>query len=75
MEMTEEGAKKLQDITSHNIGSQLAILLDGRIIIAPTIRSAISKRLVISMGAGASEKDSAEIRERLHAAVNALPEH
>jgi len=75
MEMTEEGAKKLQDITSHNIGSQLAILLDGRIIIAPTIRSAIGKRLVISMGAGASEKDSAEIRERLHAAVNALSEH
>lgn len=73
MEMTEEGAKKLEDITSHNIGSQLAILLDGRIIIAPTIRSAIGKRLVISMGTGASDKDSAEIRERLHAAVNALP--
>ncbi len=75
MEMTDEGAKKLEEVTSQNIGRQLAILLDGRIVIAPNIRSAIGKRLIIGMGAGAKEKDSAEIRGRLHAAVNALPEH
>jgi hypothetical protein len=73
MEMTEEGAKKLQKITSENIGHQLAILVDGRIIIAPNIQAAIGKSLVISLGTGAQEKEGADIRGRLHAAVFTLP--
>jgi protein-export membrane protein SecD len=36
-----EGAKLFADITKDNIGKQLAILLDGQIISAPTIQSEI----------------------------------
>src|SRR5579872_4056061 len=37
----EEGANKFYELTSKNIGRQLAIVLDGEIISAPQIKSAI----------------------------------
>jgi preprotein translocase subunit SecD len=35
------GAKRFGDVTSKNVGKQLAIVLDGRVISAPVIRDAI----------------------------------
>jgi preprotein translocase subunit SecD len=35
------GAKRFGDVTSKNVGNQLAIVLDGRVISAPVIRDAI----------------------------------
>jgi len=44
------GAYKFHDLTSRNIGKQLAIVLDGNIISAPVINSAISDNGQISGG-------------------------
>ena len=41
--LNNEGASLFQQITSENIGKQLAIVLDGNLISAPTIQSTISK--------------------------------
>lgn len=40
--LDNEGARKFGDMTRQNIGRPLAIVLDGRIITAPVIRSVIS---------------------------------
>ena len=40
-ELTEDGAKKFADVTSANVGKQLAIVLDGQLYSAPRINSPI----------------------------------
>ncbi|MDD4955574.1 MAG: protein translocase subunit SecD [Candidatus Omnitrophica bacterium] len=41
LQFTAEGAKKFAKVTEENVGKQLAILLDGKIMSAPAIREAI----------------------------------
>jgi len=68
IEFSPEGTKKFADITSKNIGRQLAIFLDNLLVMNPTINSAITdgrgvisgnfavdeaKKLVIQLNAGA----------------------
>lgn len=68
IEFTPEGTKKFATITARNVGRQLPILLDGQVITAPTVGSAITdsqavisgdftledaKRLSIQLNAGA----------------------
>lgn len=38
---TEEGAKTFSDLTAQNIGKPLAIVIDGKVILAPVIRARI----------------------------------
>jgi preprotein translocase subunit SecD len=46
---TKEGKRKLTGITQNNVGRRMALLLNGEVITAPTIRSRIaSGRLVIA---------------------------
>jgi preprotein translocase subunit SecD len=45
---TREGATKLLRTTSQNVGRRLAIMLDGEVAIAPTVRSPIGTSAVIS---------------------------
>jgi preprotein translocase subunit SecD len=71
LEMTEAGAKKLEQITGNNIGQKLAIVLDGQILIAPNIQSKIGKHVLITSG---TDRESAELLGRIHAAVFSLPE-
>ncbi len=40
--LDKEGARRFADMTGNNIGRQLAIVLDGEVITAPVIRSAIT---------------------------------
>ncbi len=47
--LTDEGSPKMWKATSqNNIGKRLAILLDGKVVSAPIIRSGIKKEGVIS---------------------------
>lgn len=41
LQFNTEGAKKFKDITEQNIGKRVAIYLDGQIVIAPVVQSAI----------------------------------
>jgi preprotein translocase subunit SecD len=50
LEFNSEGKKLFSDITSANIGKQVAILLDGQVISAPTVKSAITDGTAIIEG-------------------------
>ncbi|MDD4182484.1 MAG: protein translocase subunit SecD [Candidatus Omnitrophica bacterium] len=41
LQFTAEGAKKFGKVTEENVGKQLAIILDGKVMSAPAIREAI----------------------------------
>ncbi|MCK9572993.1 MAG: protein translocase subunit SecD [Candidatus Omnitrophica bacterium] len=41
LQFTAEGAKKFAKVTEENVGKQLAIILDGKVMSAPAIREAI----------------------------------
>lgn len=69
MKMTPGGAAKLKQITAANIGRRLAIVLDGRIIIAPTIRSAVSKAVAISLGPKQTDDDLRKLTNELEQLV------
>jgi len=72
--MTDDGAAKLKKISEANIGRKLAILLDGRVLIAPRIKTAIGKSLIVTIGLAGEERASSEMLGRMHAAVFTLPE-
>jgi hypothetical protein len=48
IEFTPTGAKKIAELTSANIGKRLAVIVDGRVISAPTIRAEVTDKAVIS---------------------------
>lgn len=52
--LTEDGAKVMKETTSKNQNKKLAILLNGKFINAPTIRSTIAKEVQIT---GRFDKD------------------
>jgi Spy/CpxP family protein refolding chaperone len=54
---TEDGAKKMAKLTQENVGKELAILLDGKVVSAAKIRSAISEKAQIT---GTFTKEQAE---------------
>jgi len=54
---TRGGAAKLLQATAQGVGRRLAILLDGQVVIAPTVRSPISTSAVISGGYTRMEAD------------------
>jgi preprotein translocase subunit SecD len=45
---TQAGATKIHDATANHLGKPVAILLDGDIVMAPTVRSAIGDAAVIN---------------------------
>lgn len=45
---TNQGSAKMRKLTSENTGKRLAILVGGKVVTAPTIRSTISDRAVIT---------------------------
>lgn len=48
MEFTKAGGRILAKVTSENIGKKLAILVEGKVISAPTIRTKIGTRVLIA---------------------------
>ena len=48
LKFTEEGAKKMKELTKQMTGKYLAVLLDGKVISAPMVRDEISKMAIIS---------------------------
>ncbi len=42
MEFTDDGAKKFADLTTKYVGQQIAIMLDGKVLTAPTVNEPIT---------------------------------
>lgn len=49
---TDDGARKIAALSDAQISKPIAILLDGRLVWAPIVRSTISKEAVLSGGPG-----------------------
>jgi len=60
IEFSDEGAKKIAKATSENIGKRIAILIDGKAIVAPVVRSTISNKAVIAGSAPSFTRYEAE---------------
>jgi preprotein translocase subunit SecD len=60
IEFSEGGAKKIARASTDNIGKRLAILIDGKAIVAPVLRSTISHKAVISGRAPSFSREEAE---------------
>ena len=54
--LTDEGAKLFGEVTSANIGRQIAIYLDGEELISPTVESAITNGSGVINGMGSAER-------------------
>jgi preprotein translocase subunit SecD len=50
MDFSPEGGKKLEQVTKDNINHRIAIILNGKVLSAPTIKSPISKLVVVTGG-------------------------
>ncbi len=62
--LTHEGAEKLARLTRSHIGEQLALVIDGEVVMTPTIRSEIGQGLVLLTG-DFSDPDCEEIARGL----------
>jgi len=56
LEFNSEGAKKFAEVTAANVGSRLAIVLDGKVQSAPNIREAIPSGQAVISGRFTSEQ-------------------
>jgi hypothetical protein len=48
--LTADGTRKLAELTRNHVGDRLALVLDGQVVMSPTIRSEISQGLVVLTG-------------------------
>ena len=64
---TDNGARKMRDLSAAQANKLIAIVLDGEVISAPRVRAEISKEAVISGNGpnGLSPADSQRILESL----------
>jgi preprotein translocase subunit SecD len=46
--LTKEGAMKMEKLTKDHLNKPLAILVDGKVIIAPVVKTVISERILIT---------------------------
>jgi len=69
LELTDRGAKKFENVTGKNVGKQMAIILDGKLIMAPNINERIpSGRAQITGNMGPEES-----RDLANVLTSALP--
>jgi preprotein translocase subunit SecD len=75
LEMTPQGSETLKKITGENVGGRMAIVLDGKVLIAPVINSQVSRSVEITFGAGrdgaAEAKQQREVVDRIRSAIAA----
>lgn len=72
LQFDAEGTKKFADITSRNIGKRVAILLDGQILSAPTVQTAITDGRAIITGQF-TVQEAKELVTRLNSGALPVP--
>ena len=56
LEFSDEGGKKFADLTSKNVGRQISILLDGKVLTAPRVNEAITGGRAVITGSRTLEE-------------------
>lgn len=72
LEFDGEGTKLFSDLTSQNVGKQIAIFLDGQVISAPTVQSAITDGTAIISGNFTTE-EAKQLATRLNSGALPVP--
>ncbi|MEM8872922.1 MAG: hypothetical protein AAGD32_01570 [Planctomycetota bacterium] len=72
--LTPEAGEKFKVLTAEHVDRQLALVLDGEIIFAPTIRSPLGDTFVIESGGEPDVSDVRRLAGQINAARFALPE-
>jgi preprotein translocase subunit SecD len=67
---TDAGAEKFSALTGNNIGRQVAIVFDGKILSAPTIRSRIGRKGVISFGRNTTPEEAKNLIDTLNQMID-----
>jgi preprotein translocase subunit SecD len=65
IELTEAGGRIMERLTAANVDRRLAIVFDGKLVTAPTIRSAIGRRVVITVGKGGGADEARRIADAI----------
>jgi preprotein translocase subunit SecD len=60
IEFSDEGAERISRASTENIGKRIAILIDGKVVVAPVLRSSISHKAVLAGSAPSFTKEEAE---------------
>ncbi|MDB5332769.1 MAG: hypothetical protein JWP03_3920 [Phycisphaerales bacterium] len=71
--LTPDGARRMAQASAANNGRRIAIMLDGRAIVVPTMNGKMSDRLLIDLNIPAEKGDREDLIGQLDAAINALP--
>jgi preprotein translocase subunit SecD len=72
LEFDEEGKKLFTEITQQNLGKQVAIFLDGQILSAPTVQSAITDGIAVITG-DFDAKSARDLAGRLNSGALPVP--
>lgn len=72
LEFNDEGRKLFADITGKNIGKPIAIFLDGQVISAPTVQTAITDGVAIISGKFTAQ-DAKDLATRLNSGALPVP--
>lgn len=72
LEFNDEGKKLFSEITSANIGKQIAIFLDGQPLSAPTVQSAITDGIAVITG-NFTVQEAKDLATRLNSGALPVP--
>ncbi|HEX5580083.1 MAG TPA: protein translocase subunit SecD [Gemmatimonadaceae bacterium] len=72
-QLNTEGARRFRVETGRHIGDQMAIVLDDRVVTAPTIQSAIGRNGQITLGQGARLQEAQDLALVLRAGALQTP--
>ena len=73
IELTDSGTKKFADFTRKNVGEQLAIVLDGRVLSAPRINDQILNGKAVISGGFQSAEEAQHLADFLNAGALPVP--
>lgn len=70
--LTDAGAERMREFTTAHVGRRLALILDDRVLLAPTIQSPVSQHILLAFG-NASDAERQRVLERLQALIPSNP--
>ena len=67
-----DAGKALAQYTGENVGRRLGIVWDGKLIMAPRIRTVMSQHVMIDFGPNGSERECRELIDQIYAGLCTL---